>query len=263
MPSAVDESRPVALITGGGTGIGAAIALKLASTHFVAICGRRETVLRTVANQTGGLAIATDISVPADAAAVVEKVVAHFGRLDSLVLNAGTVIAASISEMSIVDWQTQIDVNLTAPFVMAKAAIPHLLRTKGAIVTISSVAGATAGAGLAAYSSSKAGVTLLTQTIAFEYARHGLRANVIAPGWVRTEMADMEMGMLTEGGDPEPGYSRVTRLVPQRRAADASEIANVAAFLLSPEASYVNGALINVDGGSSVVNQGLVEFDQA
>ncbi|WP_457155655.1 SDR family NAD(P)-dependent oxidoreductase, partial [Mesorhizobium sp. P5_C1] len=102
MPSAVDESRPVALITGGGTGIGAAIALKLASTHFVAICGRREAILQTVANQTGGLAIAADISVPADAAALVEKVVAHFGRLDSLVLNAGTVIAASVSEMSIV-----------------------------------------------------------------------------------------------------------------------------------------------------------------
>ncbi|AUX78381.1 SDR family NAD(P)-dependent oxidoreductase [Sinorhizobium fredii] len=262
MSTTVGESRPVALITGGGTGIGAAIALSLASTHSIAICGRREETLRSVAEQTEGLALTADVSVPEDAAAVVEKVVAHFGRLDSLVLNAGTVIAAPVSEMSLADWQTQIDVNLTASFVIAKAAIPHLLKTKGSIVTISSVAGATAGVGLAAYSASKAGATLLTQTIALEYARHGLRANVIAPGWVRTEMADMEMAMLTKGGNPEEGYTRVTRLVPQRRAAEASEIANVAAFLLSPEASYVNGALINVDGGSSVVNQGLVEFDQ-
>ncbi|TBC13011.1 SDR family NAD(P)-dependent oxidoreductase [Rhizobium ruizarguesonis] len=263
MSSTVNASRPVALITGGGSGIGAAIARKLAPTYAVAICGRREDALRSVASEMNGLTISADIAVPDEAAGVIEKVIDHFGRLDALVLNAGIVIPAPVSEMSIADWQAQIDVNLTAPFVMAKAAIPHLLRTKGAIVTISSVAGATAGAGLAAYSASKAGATLLTQTIALEYARHGLRANVIAPGWVRTEMADMEMAMLADGGDPELGYQRVTRLVPQRRAADASEIANVAAFLLSPHASYINGALLNVDGGSSVVNQGLVEFDEA
>ncbi|PDT81846.1 SDR family NAD(P)-dependent oxidoreductase [Sinorhizobium sp. BJ1] len=262
MSAKLDEGAPVALVTGGGSGIGAAIATKLSATYRIAICGRRAGALEAVADRTNALALVADIGKPDEAADAVERTVAHFGRLDSLILNAGIVFAASVAEMSLHDWQRQVDVNLTAPFVMSRAAIPHLLPSRGSIVAISSVAGATAGAGLCAYSASKAGLTLLTQTIALEYARYGLRANVIAPGWVRTEMADMEMSALMGGGEPEEGYRRVTRLIPQRRAAECVEIANVAAFLLSPEASYINGAVINVDGGGSVVNTGLVEFDQ-
>jgi NAD(P)-dependent dehydrogenase (short-subunit alcohol dehydrogenase family) len=101
---------------------------------------------------------------------------------------------------------------------------------------------------------------LLTQTIAFENARHGIRANVISPGWVRTEMGDMEMRSLADG-DADAGYRLVTKLVPQRRPGDPKEIANAVAWLLSPQASYMNGAVITVDGGAASVCAAMTAFD--
>lgn len=253
------ETAPVALITGGGTGIGAAIARRFAATHRVVICGRRREPLEAVTRETGGAFVVADIADPTAAAAMIEQITTGFGGIDALVLNAGIIAPAPVADMTVEAWRHHIDVNLTANFVLAKAALPSLLARRGAIVAISSVAGSTVGAGLAAYSASKAGLELLIKTIAFENARHGLRANVIAPGWVRTEMGDAEMATL--GGDIDHGYARVTRFVPQRRAAAASEIADVAAFLVSPAASYINGAVIRVDGGVSTVDAGMLGFD--
>ncbi|PHP65419.1 dehydrogenase [Zhengella mangrovi] len=251
--------RPVALVTGGGTGIGAAVARALAKDYHVIICGRRYEPLQTIAAETGGHAIQADLSDVQPSVEIVQQVVDRFGRLDALVLNAGIVEPAPVTTMSLDSWQRQIMVNLTSPFLTVQAALPHLARQKGAIVGIASAAAKHTGAGLSAYGVSKAGMVRLMQSVAFEAAASGVRANAVSPGWVRTEMGDMEMTALF--GSPEAGYAQVSEHVPQRRAASPDEIAAVVGFLLSHAASYMTGAHVEVDGGSSIVDAGMLAFN--
>jgi meso-butanediol dehydrogenase / (S,S)-butanediol dehydrogenase / diacetyl reductase len=257
----LDNSTPVVLITGGGSGIGAAIAHRLAGSHRVVICGRRREPLERVALETGALAVTADVSDEGSCSELVNRILEQFGRIDQLVLNAGIVEAANVSTMSVQSWRRQIDVNLNGPFIVAKQCLPHLVARAGAIVAISSIAAQRTGPGLSAYSASKAGLTLLTQSIAFENARFGLRANVVCPGWTRTEMSDREVAILG-GGAAVEGYRRVSRWVPQRRVSESREVAELVVWLLSPLASYLNGSVINVDGGESIVCPSLVEFDE-
>jgi meso-butanediol dehydrogenase/(S,S)-butanediol dehydrogenase/diacetyl reductase len=253
--------KPVILITGGGTGIGAAAAERLSGENHVAICGRRQSALDEVAKRCGAIPFVADIGKPEAARALIETVVKHFGRLDGLVLNAGVLTATPVIDTPLEDWNQQIAINLTGPFVLAQAALPHLLARKGAIVSISSVGGVQTGPGLAAYSASKAGLTLLTQAIAYEHARDGLRANIVAPGWIRTEMGDEEMAAMNIAEDLEAAYAKVSEHVPQRRAGTSAEAAEAIAWLLSPAASFVNGAVLAVDGGSLIANAGMTYFD--
>ncbi|UVC08032.1 SDR family oxidoreductase [Rhizobium sp. TH2] len=258
-----DKGKPVVLVTGGGSGIGLATALRLAGDHEVAICGRRGAALDAVARRADGIyPFVADVGDPVAAAKLVGDVVARFGRLDGLVLNAGIVITKPFAQTSIYDWNQQLAINLTGPFVLAQTALPHLLERKGAIVSVSSVGAVQTGPGLAAYSASKAGLTLMTQAIAYEHARHGLRANIVAPGWIRTEMGDEEMATMNIAEDLEGAYAKVSEDVPQRRAGSADEAAEAIAWLLSPAASFVNGAVLPVDGGSLIANVGMTFFDK-
>ncbi|OJY31739.1 MAG: dehydrogenase [Rhodobacterales bacterium 65-51] len=253
------DERPVALVTGGGSGIGAAIARRLAADYRVVICGRRPEPITRLADTIGGVALVCDLNDLAETRGLPDRIIERLGRLDALVLNAGIVAPTPVAEMSLDDWQAQLTVNLTSPFVLVQAALPHLLHRQGRVVGIASVAAHATGMGLSAYSASKAGLIRLIQSLAFENARQGLRANAVSPGWVRTEMGDMEMAEL--GGSAEEGYAQVTKHIPQRRAADASEIAGVVAFLLSDAASFINGSVVTADGGGRTVDAGMLAFD--
>lgn len=252
------------IVTGGGTGIGAAVVRLLAAGgDRVAAFGRRPGPLRAVAAQTGALDLVCDVSDAEQVTESVGAVVGRFGRLDGLVLNAGIMLPGGLADLSPVDWETLLAVNLTGAFLMARAALPHLLASRGAVVSVASVAALRASAGMGGYAVTKAGLTMLTQSLAVDHAHQGLRANVVCPGWTVTEMADQEMA---EFGAPRgltagAAYDLVTSLVPQRRAASADEVAAVVAWLLSGAASYVNGAVIPVDGSAAAVDVGTLPFD--
>ena len=175
----------------------------------------------------------------------------------------GSSTAGRVDEVTPEQWDETLRVNLTSPFLLVRAALPHLLAARGAVVAVSSVAALRASDGMAAYSASKAGLLLLTQSLAVDHGRDGLRANAICPGWTATEMGDMEMAELgaERGLSREDAYRLATAVVPQRRAAQPDEIAAAVAWLLSDAASYVNGAVLPVDGGSCVVDPGTVALD--
>jgi meso-butanediol dehydrogenase / (S,S)-butanediol dehydrogenase / diacetyl reductase len=263
-PGGASRQRTV-LVTGGGSGIGAAVARMLAANHWrIAICGRRAGALRSVAAETGALDLACDIADDAQVDELIGAVITAFGRLDGLVLNAGIIAAGGVAELSPQEFSAMVAVNLTGSFLVARAALPHLLATsRGAIVSVASVAALRAASGMGGYAATKAGLTMLTQSLAVDHGYEGLRANVVCPGWTITEMADTEMAAFggERGLGVDEAYRLVTALVPQRRPASADEVAAVIAWLLSDAASYVNGAVIPVDGSAVAVDVGTVPFD--
>jgi len=254
---------PTSLIIGGGTGIGAAVARRMAASGWdVCVSGRRVEPLRSVASEVGGLAVSADASTPEGAARAVEACVERFGRLDALVVSAGAGAGAMVAEQTIERWNLVIGTNLTAPFLVCRAALPHLIEARGAIVTISSLAGLRADPASAAYCSSKAGLVMLTQCIALDYGPRGVRANTVCPGWIRTAMADEEIDVLAarRGVDREQAYAIAVGDVPARRAGNPEEVSEAVAWLASPAASYVNGAVLTVDGGAAIVDAGTLAF---
>jgi NAD(P)-dependent dehydrogenase (short-subunit alcohol dehydrogenase family) len=253
----------VALVTGGGTGIGAAIARRLAGNGYaVVVTGRRHGPIGEIAEEIGGLAIVADTGIEADAERTVTETVRHFGGLDALVLNAGIGGEGSLVDLAPDRFEDVLRTNVTGAFLVARAAISHLLERRGAIVGIASVAALRAAPSSIAYCSSKAALAMLTQCIALDHGPGGVRANCVCPGWVRTPMADDEMDALGLSSR-EAAYAVVTRDVPLRRPSTPEEIAGTVAWLLSDDAAYVNGAVIPVDGGHTTVDVGTLAFGKS
>ncbi len=249
-------------MTGGGSGIGLATARRLAADGCgVVIAGRREKACAEAVGEVeaaGGEAVAvpSDVGVPGDAERVVVAAVQRFSGVDVLVNSAGIGDAAPVLEETLEGWERVMRTNLTGAFLMARAALPSLIERRGCVVNVSSVNGYLAGPGWAAYCTSKAGLIMLTRSLANDYGPEGVRANCVCPGWVRTPMADADMDAVARARatDREGAY-RLTHVDnPLRRPAWAEEIASVVSFLAGPDASYVNGATLPVDGGTSVVD---------
>jgi meso-butanediol dehydrogenase / (S,S)-butanediol dehydrogenase / diacetyl reductase len=259
----VTDRHKVALVTGGGTGIGAVVARRLAADGYaVAVTGRRAGPIEQIADEIGGLAIVADTGVEADAARAVSDTVERLGGLDALVVNAGIGGAGSLLDADPDVFAEVVRVNLTGAFLVARAAIPHLLERRGAVVTIGSVAALRASPSSLAYNSSKAGLAMLTQCIALDHGGAGVRANCVCPGWVRTPMADEEMDELAGslGTSREEAYAAAVGDVPLGRPSEPEEIAELVVWLLSDRASYVNGAVIPVDGGHTAVDVATTVF---
>jgi meso-butanediol dehydrogenase/(S,S)-butanediol dehydrogenase/diacetyl reductase len=257
-----DRAARIAIVTGGGTGIGAAVARRLARDGYaVALVGRRPGPIEAVAGELRGEAAATlvcpaDVGRPEDAQRVVEEAVEAFGGLDLLVNNAGIGQSAAALDEDVDSWDAVLRTNLTGAFLMARATLPHLIARRGAIVSVSSISGFLAGPGWTSYCTSKAGLVMLTRCLANDYGPLGVRVNCVCPGWVRTPMADEDMDTVARrhGTDREGAYGLVHADHPLRRPAEPEEIASVVAFLASPDASYVNGVALPVDGGAMVVD---------
>ncbi len=198
----------------------------------------------------------------ADIAGIVAQVIDAYRHLDGLVLNAGLMIPGSIAELTVDDWRRTLEVNVTGPFMLLREALPYLLDSRGAVVAVGSIGAGVTGPASAAYGASKAALVRLIRSTAVDYGPAGVRANAVNPGWIRSEMADAEMDALglARGIDREAGYRLVTKHVPARRAGTVDEAAAAIAWLLSPQATYVNGAVLTVDGGTSVVGVGTLAF---
>ena len=241
------NDKRVALVTGGSRGIGAAIVQRLAKDGFhVVAVARSLDKLDAVCNQIkaeGGSAeaLAVDIADSKAFAAAVEKTADTHGRLDVLVNNAGITRDGLILRMDDEDFDAVIDTNLKSAFVAIRTAARPMMRAKGGrIINISSVSGVAGNAGQANYAASKAGLIGLSKSVAKELSGKNITCNVVAPGFISTDMTDSLSDQIKE---------RVKEVIPLRRFGQPQEIAGVVSFLAGPDSSYVTGQVIVVDGG--------------
>ncbi|WP_159904711.1 SDR family NAD(P)-dependent oxidoreductase [Salinirussus salinus] len=236
-------SDTVAVVTGGTTGIGKAIAAEfLDQGAEVVVCGRREDVGAETADELGCEFVQCDVREFDEVQALVDGAVDDAGRLDVMVNNAGVGSETSLEEMSLEEWHNVIATNLDGVMHGAKAALPHLLDTEGCIINVESIYGLRGGKGATSYSASKGGVVNLTQQLAVDLAPKGVRVNGICPGFVHTPMTEDLL-------ESDRFYEFLKTRTPMDRAAAPEEIAPLASFLASDGASYITGANIPVDGG--------------
>ena len=240
----------VALVTGGGTGIGRATALSLAGSGVaVAVAGRRREPLEEVASEIGGLAVAGDLSVPEEAERVVRETVRAFGALHVVVNNAGAIRRnVRLHEVSVERWDEQIASNLRGPYLVLRAALPELLRAEGdrAIVNVASTLAVKPASGTAPYAAAKGGLIALTRSVAVEYAADGIRCNAVLPAVVRTALARVDRPDYdARENDMAAGY-------PVGRLGEPEDVARTILWLASAEAGWITGTAITVDGGFTV-----------
>jgi len=244
-----DLTGKTALVTGATGGIGAAIAEALhRQGATVALTGRREAELAALAGKLGGervLVAPADLSDPAAPAALVEKVEGALGALDILVNNAGFTRDMLALRMGDADWNAVLEVDLTAPFRLARAALRGMMKRRwGRIVSIASIVGVTGNAGQANYAAAKAGLIGMSKSLAQEVATRGVTVNVVAPGFVKTAMTDVL---------PEAARTALLSRIPSGRMGAPEDVAGAVAYLASNEAAWVTGQTLHVNGGMAMV----------
>lgn len=241
------------VVTGAGSGIGKAIAERFAEEGGQILCvdvnGETATQTAAAIQAAGGTAAAfsADISDDQQAQAFIDRCVERYGRLDVLVNNAGVNLPGTFHEVSNAEIDRTIDINLKGTIYCSRAAIPQMLKQGGGnIVNISSVNGLVSEPFLCLYSASKGGIVMLTRGIALDYAKQGIRCNCICPGWVDTPINYAHAELL---GGIDKVYASVDQFQPIGRPGEPREIAHLALFLASDEASLMTGSIITADGG--------------
>lgn len=250
-----DLDGRVVLVTGAAGGIGAALCRSLVGAGArVALADVDEAALdRTVEELGPGPAAPFVVDLGSDdgTAALPGRVLEVFGRLDVLVNNAGIRRITPMADLEPAEWRRTLDINLTAPYVLSRVAIPAMLQHgRGKIVNIASLAGLTAVRGRAAYGAAKAGLVMLTRTIALEFGHQGIWCNALAPGVIETPMTSHVLQ------SPEM-TSTVRAITPVGRAGQPDEVARSVIFLAGPDSDYINGVTIPIDGGWSTGYHGL------
>jgi 3-oxoacyl-[acyl-carrier protein] reductase len=243
-------NQRTALVTGAGRGIGKAIAEVLAAKGVFVICVSKSPdscgAVAQAITAAGGKAVARPVDV-ADGAAVAkasEAILAEFGKVDILVNNAGITKDGLLARMSEADWDAVLQTNLSSCFHWTKAIGWPMCRNRwGRIINISSVSGLVGNAGQANYAAAKAGMVGFTKSVAKEFARRNVTVNVVAPGFIRTDMTTVLS---------EEVQKAATSMIPMQRFGEAADIAHMTAFLCSEEASYVTGQVFTVDGGMAM-----------
>lgn len=249
MAANIDMKGKAALVTGAASGLGRATALKLAeaganvSIVDVDEAGLGETASLLAPAGVEVLVHAANLADPDSSPAAIASAVERFGRLDALCNVAGVIRMAHTDRMPRKDWDLTIAVNLSAPFLLSQAAIPHLLETQGAIVNVASSAAFIGEAYAAAYCASKAGLMNLTKAMAMEYARKPIRINAVAPGGMMTNIA---MGM-TMPQDAE--FDLIKRYSGLRGLVEVEDVADLIVLLASPAGRSYHGACISIDAG--------------
>ena len=239
MSSFASLEGKLALVTGGSRGIGRAIALELGRAGAEVVVGYRtgREEAEAVASEIGGRAVEADVSDAESAKALVEAA----GDLDVLVNNAGLTRDGLLVRMSDEDWRTVIDTNLSSVFYTCRAAARPMMRKRaGSIVNVSSIVGVHGNFGQTNYAASKAGIIGFTKSLARELGSRNVRANVVAPGYVKTQLTDVL---------PEDATELMLTNTPLGRLGDPEDVAGAVRFLCSDESSFITGAVLLVDGG--------------
>jgi NAD(P)-dependent dehydrogenase (short-subunit alcohol dehydrogenase family) len=245
MARASDMSGKAALVTGAASGLGRATAIKLAAAGArVCIVDVNTDGLEETRAQIGEAVVrAADLSDPGACRAVVDAAMAEFGRLDALCNVAGIIKFANSHEMAQVDWERTIAINLSAPFFLSQAAIPHLLDANGAIVNVASSAAFVGEAYAAAYCASKAGLVQMTKAMAMEYVRKPIRINAVAPCGMMTNIAQ---GMQIPA---DADYELIKRFTGMRGLVEVDDVADMIVHLASDAGRGFHGACVTIDAG--------------
>lgn len=245
----------VAIVTGAASGMGFAIAQRFVNEGARVICTDVDAdrgATSTSLLGDGACFVQHDVSSETDWKRVVDLAESSFGRLDILVNNAGIYLLGSVEDLEVSAWDRTMEVNLRGPFLGCRTALGLMKRSgAGSIINIASIAAFKPVGCTVAYNASKAGVALMTQSIALHCAEsgYGIRVNSINPGIIRTTMMEK---VLSETDDAEALMASYMQMVPMGRIAEPAEIAAMATFLASDEATYITGAAFNVDGGVGI-----------